>query len=124
MNIELASFLSLIGSGVAIAAFVGMTLLGIIFVRLLDGIECYCARRAVVEEDEGDPFGVWNIWPAELQPSSRLSRSRVTVGSLASRWGIIFTCWLTTATRVAAAATTVCRRLLDAALRSVLERFT
>ena len=122
MNMELASCLSLIGSGVAIAAFVGMTFVGIIFVRLLDGIECYCARRAAVEEDEGDPFRAWNIWPAELQCPSRLARSRVAVGNLATRWGIIFSCWVSAATRVAAAATTVCWRLVDAALRSALER--
>jgi hypothetical protein len=123
MNIELASYLSLIGSGLAIAAFIGMTFVGIIFVRLLDGIEAYCARRAVVEEDEGDPFGAWNIWPAELKPSSRLAHSRVTVGSLASRWRIIFSCRVSAVNRVVAAATTGCWRLVDAVLGIALERF-
>jgi hypothetical protein len=123
MNIELASYLSLIGSGVAIAAFIGMTFVGIIFVRLLDGIEGYCARRPAVEEDEGDPFGARNIWPADLKPSSRLANSRVAVGSLASRWRTIFSCRLRAVTRIAAAAKTGCRRLVDAVLRSAFERF-
>jgi hypothetical protein len=47
MNIELASYLGLIGSGLAIAAFFGLTLIGILFVRMLDGIERYCALAAM-----------------------------------------------------------------------------
>jgi hypothetical protein len=47
MNTELASYLGLIGSGVAIAAFFVLTLVGIYFVRLLDGIEGYCTRAAM-----------------------------------------------------------------------------
>jgi hypothetical protein len=47
MNIELASYLGLMGSGVAIVAFFVLTLVGIFFVRLLDGIEGYCTRAAM-----------------------------------------------------------------------------
>ena len=47
MNVELASYLGLIGSGVAIAAFFVLTLVGFFFVRLLDGIEGYCTRAAI-----------------------------------------------------------------------------
>ena len=47
MNMELASYLGLIGSGVAIVAFFVLTLIGIFFVRLLDGIEGYCTRAAM-----------------------------------------------------------------------------
>ena len=43
MNIELASYLGLVGSGLTIAALFGLTLIGILFVRLLDGIEHYCS---------------------------------------------------------------------------------
>ena len=43
MNIELASYLGLVGSGLTIAALFGLTLIGILFVRLLDGIERYCS---------------------------------------------------------------------------------
>jgi len=47
MNLELASYLSLVGSGLALAAFFGITVIGILFVRVLDGIEGYCMRVAV-----------------------------------------------------------------------------
>ena len=43
MNIELASYLGLVGSGLTIAAVFGLALIGILFVRLLDGIEHYCS---------------------------------------------------------------------------------
>jgi hypothetical protein len=116
MNIEeLASCLSLIGSGLAIAAVVGMTFVGIIFVRLLDGIEGFCVRQAAVDEDEGDRFGAWNVSPAELRPPLRLAHSVTAIGSLASRWRIILSCRVIAATRIAAAATTACWRLVEAA---------
>jgi hypothetical protein len=41
-----AAYLGLVGSGVAIAAFFVLTLVGIFFVRLLDGIEGYCTHAA------------------------------------------------------------------------------
>jgi hypothetical protein len=46
MNIEQASFLGLVGSGLSIAAFCSLTLLGILFVRVLDFIEGHCIRMA------------------------------------------------------------------------------
>jgi hypothetical protein len=42
MNVESASYLGLVGSGLSIAAFFGLTAMGILFVRLLDGIKGYC----------------------------------------------------------------------------------
>jgi hypothetical protein len=47
MSIEVASNFGLIGSGLAIGAFFGLTVIGILFVRVLDGIEGYGARIAV-----------------------------------------------------------------------------
>jgi hypothetical protein len=59
MNIELASYLGLIGSGVAIAAFFVLTLVGIFFVRLLDAIEGYCTRAAMRwKKANANPFGL------------------------------------------------------------------
>ena len=46
MNIEQASFLGLVGSGLSIAAFCGLTAVGIVFVRVLDLIEGYFMRMA------------------------------------------------------------------------------
>ena len=69
---------------------------------------------SAVEEDEGDPWA-WNVWPAELRTPSRLAHFRVAVGNLASRCGIILSCQVIAATRIAAAATTACWRLVDAA---------
>jgi hypothetical protein len=47
MDLEQASFLGLIGSGLSVAAFFGLTLAGILFVWLLDLIEGHCARIAM-----------------------------------------------------------------------------
>jgi hypothetical protein len=47
VNIELASYLGLIGPGITIAAFSALTLIGIFFVRLLDGVEGFCTRAAI-----------------------------------------------------------------------------
>jgi len=47
MNLEQASFLGLIGSGLSVAAFCALTLAGILFVWLLDLIERHCARIAM-----------------------------------------------------------------------------
>src|SRR5579862_3161067 len=46
MNLEQASFLGLIGSGLSIAAFCGFTLVGILFVQLLDTVEGHFKRFA------------------------------------------------------------------------------
>ena len=46
MNIEQASVLGLVGSGLSIAAFCSLTLVGILFVRVLDLIEGHCIRMA------------------------------------------------------------------------------
>jgi hypothetical protein len=47
LNIEWASYVGLVGTGLSIAAFFGLTAVGILFVRLLDGIEGYCHRVGV-----------------------------------------------------------------------------
>jgi hypothetical protein len=47
MDTEQASYLGLIGSGLAIAAFFGLTLIGILFVRMLDSIERHCTLTAM-----------------------------------------------------------------------------
>ena len=47
MNIEQASFLGLVGSGLSIAAFCSLTVVGILFVRLLDLIEGHFIRMSV-----------------------------------------------------------------------------
>jgi hypothetical protein len=46
MNLEQASLLGLIGSGLSIAAFCSLTVVGILFVRLLDFFEGYCTNLA------------------------------------------------------------------------------
>ena len=46
MNVEQASFLGLVGSGLSIAAFCGLTFVGILFVRVLDLIEGHFTRMA------------------------------------------------------------------------------
>jgi hypothetical protein len=46
MNAEQASFFGLIGSGLSIAAFCGLTLIGIMFVQVLDIVEGHFTRLA------------------------------------------------------------------------------
>ena len=59
MNMELASYLGLIGSGVAIVAFFVLTLIGIFFVRLLDGVEGHCTRAPMRwKKANANPFGL------------------------------------------------------------------
>jgi hypothetical protein len=55
MNVELASYVGLIGSGLAIATFFGLSLIGILFVRLLDSIERYCTARREAREPGQKP---------------------------------------------------------------------
>jgi hypothetical protein len=47
MDMELASYFGLIGSGLALLALFMLTAMGILFVRLLDAIEGWCARVAL-----------------------------------------------------------------------------
>ncbi len=84
MNLDQASFLGLIGSGLSIAAFCGLTSIGILFVSLLDRIDGYCARVVVgrvapkvvpprLEFSDADPTGTSRrdgSWPRGGDPIS------------------------------------------------------
>ena len=71
MNIELASYLGLVGSGLTIAALFGLTLIGILFVRLLDGIERYCSAIKPKGLDEPPP----GVTDCSRAYSARLTRN-------------------------------------------------
>ena len=84
MNIEQASFFGLIGSGLSIAAFCGLTVVGILFVRVLDFIEGYFARVGMPWMQTGKVLSAVQYAAGNLSGSTPRILSEVAADDAAS----------------------------------------